>query len=234
MAIDRARRRPLLGNTYGGLSGPALKPVALRVVYEAGRVEPRNGLFLYRLDRRRFCEGGALSDGGNLWAWLQRTLRDLDAGELADRPPAAHGLTFLPFLGGERALGWDAGRRGLVAGLSFATTPLDLAQAALEGVAYRFADVLDELGAVEDVVATGGALLASPAWTQILADVLGRPLHVSAVAEASARGAAIAALGRLDLGAPVDHVVEPRRDREAIHADARQVHRVAMRWKETE
>jgi dihydroorotate dehydrogenase (NAD+) catalytic subunit len=37
MAIDRARRRPLLGNTYGGLSGPALKPVALRVVYEVAQ-----------------------------------------------------------------------------------------------------------------------------------------------------------------------------------------------------
>ena len=29
------RARPLLGNIYGGLSGPAIKPVALRVVYEA-------------------------------------------------------------------------------------------------------------------------------------------------------------------------------------------------------
>jgi len=38
MAIDRERRRPLLGNTYGGLSGPALKPVALRVVYEVAQV----------------------------------------------------------------------------------------------------------------------------------------------------------------------------------------------------
>jgi dihydroorotate dehydrogenase (NAD+) catalytic subunit len=38
MAIDRARRRPLLGNVYGGLSGPALKPVALRVVYEVAQV----------------------------------------------------------------------------------------------------------------------------------------------------------------------------------------------------
>ena len=37
MALDRARRRPLLGNTYGGLSGPALKPVALRVVYEVAQ-----------------------------------------------------------------------------------------------------------------------------------------------------------------------------------------------------
>jgi dihydroorotate dehydrogenase (NAD+) catalytic subunit len=38
MAIDLQRRRPLLGNTYGGLSGPALKPVALRVVYEVAQV----------------------------------------------------------------------------------------------------------------------------------------------------------------------------------------------------
>ncbi|HEY8168359.1 MAG TPA: dihydroorotate dehydrogenase [Candidatus Limnocylindrales bacterium] len=38
MAIDHARRRPLLGNTYGGLSGPAIKPVALRVVYEVAQV----------------------------------------------------------------------------------------------------------------------------------------------------------------------------------------------------
>lgn len=37
MAIDRDRRRPLLGNVYGGLSGPALKPVALRVVYEVAQ-----------------------------------------------------------------------------------------------------------------------------------------------------------------------------------------------------
>ena len=40
MAIDIARRRPLLGNITGGLSGPAIKPVALYMVYEvAGAVE---------------------------------------------------------------------------------------------------------------------------------------------------------------------------------------------------
>jgi gluconokinase len=207
---------------------------ASRVVYEADHVEPRDGLFLYRLDRRRFCEGGALSDGGNLHAWLARTLRDVDSAGLAQREPGAHGLTFLPFLGGERSLGWDPTRRGLVAGLSFSTTPVDIAQAALEGVAYRFADVLDALGGVEEIVATGGALLANPGWIQIVADALGRPLHVSAVAEASARGAALAALGRLDLGAPIDHVVEPRAERQTIHRHAREVHRVAMRWKESE
>jgi dihydroorotate dehydrogenase (NAD+) catalytic subunit len=37
MAISPDRRRALLGNTYGGVSGPAIKPVALRVVYEVAQ-----------------------------------------------------------------------------------------------------------------------------------------------------------------------------------------------------
>jgi dihydroorotate dehydrogenase (NAD+) catalytic subunit len=35
MAIDWRRRRPMLGNGMGGLSGPAIKPIALRAVYQA-------------------------------------------------------------------------------------------------------------------------------------------------------------------------------------------------------
>ena len=38
MAIDIKTRKPLLGNGYGGLSGPAIKPVALYMVYEVARV----------------------------------------------------------------------------------------------------------------------------------------------------------------------------------------------------
>jgi dihydroorotate dehydrogenase (NAD+) catalytic subunit len=37
MAIDWRRRRPMLGNVVGGLSGPAIKPVALRAVYQAAQ-----------------------------------------------------------------------------------------------------------------------------------------------------------------------------------------------------
>jgi dihydroorotate dehydrogenase (NAD+) catalytic subunit len=37
MAIDWRRRRPMLGNVMGGLSGPAIKPIALRAVYQAAR-----------------------------------------------------------------------------------------------------------------------------------------------------------------------------------------------------
>ncbi len=207
---------------------------AVRVVYDAPAVEPRPGLFLYRLDERRVCEGGSLSDGGNLYAWLARTLRQFDEQSLGAREPAAHGLVFLPFLGGERSLGWDPDRRGVVRGLSFATTPLDIAQAALEGVCYRLAAVLEALGGIESVVATGGALLASPDWVQLLADVLGRPVEISAVAEASARGAALAALGRLGAPAPVARVVEPRCGHHAIHLAAMEEHRKAMQREECE
>ena len=38
IAVAPSRQRPLLGNTYGGLSGPAIKPVALRIVYEVSQV----------------------------------------------------------------------------------------------------------------------------------------------------------------------------------------------------
>ncbi len=204
---------------------------AARVVYEAPRAEPKPGLFLYRVDESRFCEGGALSDGGNLHAWLMRTLAGVDTSQVADRPAAAHGLTFLPFLGGERSLGWNPDRKGSIDGLTFKTTPLDIAQAALEGVCYLLADVLDATGGIESVVATGAALLANDAWQQVLADVLGRPVEVSGEPEGSARGAAVIALERLGLpvpDAPIARIVEPRAGRHEIHLRSREVQRNTM------
>jgi gluconokinase len=203
---------------------------AARVVYEASSSEPKPGIFLYRLDDSRFCEGGALSDGGNLHAWLAHALRDPEPTDVPD-----HGLAFLPFLGGERALGWDPNRRGLVSGLTFATSPGEIAQAALEGVVYRLAEVLDAIGGIESVVATGHALLVNDAWLQILADVLGRPVEVSGEPEGSARGAAVVALERVGVSvsrAPVERVVEPRLERLEIHLAAREEQRRLMRSQE--
>ncbi|MGN6797863.1 MAG: gluconokinase [Gaiellaceae bacterium] len=203
---------------------------AARVVYDAPSAEPKPGVFLYRLDASRFCEGGALSDGGNLHAWLEHTLRDSTP---TDEP--RHGLTFLPFLGGERSLGWNPDRRGLVSGLTFATSPGELAQAALEGVAYRLADVLDAIGDIESVVATGHALLVNEAWLQILADVVGKPIEVSAEPEGSARGAAVVALERAGVSVPagpVGRLVEPRLERFEIHLAAREEQRRLMRSQE--
>jgi dihydroorotate dehydrogenase (NAD+) catalytic subunit len=40
MAVDWRRRRPVLGNVTGGLSGPAIKPLALRAVWHVARRVP--------------------------------------------------------------------------------------------------------------------------------------------------------------------------------------------------
>src|SRR5947208_2488714 len=104
-------------------------------------------------------------------------------------------------------------------GLSFDTTPLDVRQAALEGVGFRFAEIADLMPEVEEVVATGGGLLKDEDWCQIMADALGRPLVVSAVEEASLRGAAVVALEQLGeevADAPLGKTFEPRVD----YADA--------------
>jgi gluconokinase len=198
---------------------------AYRTVFEAGTATPRPGLFLYRLDGRRFVEGGSISDGGNLWAWLERTLPLPHAFDVAAREPDAHGLTFLALLGGERSPGWNADARGAVTGLHLGTTAADLFQAALEGVAYRVAEIADLLPEVRDVVATGGALLADRGWAQVLADVLERPVTVSGVPEGSLRGAAVVALERLGATpdpAPLGETLEPRPERFEAYRAARE------------
>ena len=185
---------------------------ALRVLREAERPEPRPGLFTYVLDGRRLVDGGALSDGGNLLAWLDRTVAAA-AGSLAARGPGDHGLTFLPFLGGERSTGWNPEATGAIAGISLATTPLDLRQAAMEGVAFRLAAIADLLPEIEQIVATGGALVHDRDWAQIVADALARPLTMSGVPEASLRGAAVAALERAGyepVDAPLGETIAPR------------------------
>ena len=192
---------------------------ALRILYETDRPRPRPGLFLYLLDERRVVEGGALSDGGNLRVWLDQTLRDGGA------PRDDHGLTFLPFLGGERSTGWDPDATGAVTGLTFETTPADLRQAALEGVAFRFAAIAALLPEIEEVVATGGGLRRNPAWIQIMADALARPVTESAVEEASLRGAAVATLERTGYQAaeaPLGRVFYPQEGGAEAYRSARE------------
>ena len=167
-------------------------------------------------------EGGAVSDGGNLYAWLERILR-LETPEA--REPDGHGLTFLPLLGGERSPGWNPRATGAIAGLTFGVDAADLLQAGLEGAAYRIAESAERLPEVREVVATGHALLASPEWTQLFADVLGLPVTSSAVAEGSARGAAVHVLERLGVTpeeAPLGRVHEPDPGRTEIYAGARE------------
>jgi gluconokinase len=165
-------------------------------------VPPPAGLFGYALDARQGVVGGALNEGGNLVAWLRATLRLPAAAEteaaVEAMPPDAHGLTWLPFLAGERAPGWRGDLRGAVVGITLDTAPLQVLRAALEAVALRLALVGERLAPLAApgaaVVASGGAMLASPAWRRVVADALGRPVLASGEPDASARGAALLAL----------------------------------------
>lgn len=178
---------------------------ALRAVVTVDLPALPSGLWCYRVDARRSLPGGALTEGGMLYAWLHDILRlgpspEVEAG-LAGLPPDGHGLTFLPFLAGERSPGWDGDRRAAIVGLSQATTPLQITRAGLEAVAYRialvYAQIRQLLPADPQIIVSGGALLASPVWLQIMADVLGQALRVSQAPEATARGAALLALEAL-------------------------------------
>jgi len=161
------------------------------------------GLWRYRVDKSRFVTGGALSNGGDVYAWMKRNLalpKDVEA-RLETATPGAHGLTMLPFFSGERTPYWRADLRASITGLSASTDAFDILHAALESIALRFREIYCLLagpwGAPTEVIASGGALLHSAAWTQMMADALGRPVTICTENEASCRGAALWALERL-------------------------------------
>ncbi|HYH84208.1 MAG TPA: gluconokinase [Pyrinomonadaceae bacterium] len=214
---------------------------AMRVVYEGDAPEAVDpALWLYRASRRRVCVGGALSDGGGLFDWMTRTLAlaattdesttSVEEFEqaVAALAPDAHGLTVLPFWAGERSTGWHAHAAGALLGLTSHTRPVEIVRAALESVAYRLALVarsLDALAPGAELRASGGALRNSIAWAQIVADVMGRPLRLSRIGEASSRGAALLALeatGAIksvcDIETPAGETVEPNAAHHEIYA----------------
>jgi len=178
---------------------------ALRACAQAQSIEIPPGLFCYRVDRKRFVLGGALSNGGEVFAWMRRTLQLPDADEierqLAVLQPGKHGLTILPLFAGERSTGWRADARAAITGLSVSTTPIEILQAALESVALRFRNVYElmtpSLGVPKEVIASGGGLLHSPSWTRMMADTLCHTVIPCLEPDATSRGAALVAFERI-------------------------------------
>ena len=126
--------------------------------------------------------------------------------------PDAHGLTILPFISGERSLGWHADARLTISGIDVNTKPLDILRAVAESLAYQLDDVFERVNSAVAkrelapmVIGSGGALQGSHTLQQIIADTLDTPLHLSLEHEASARGVALLALEALGLiGSVVD------------------------------
>jgi gluconokinase len=191
------------------------------------------GLWAYNVDHQRALMGGATTEGGNVFTWLRRTLQLPPADELEAQisrmPPDAHGLTVLPLFAGERSPGFSENSRATLHGLTLDTEPAQIARACLEAIAYRLGLVYDELRALAQpgatLVASGGALLASPTWRQIIADVTGAALTVCEEPEATSRGVALLVLeqltGQADLGsARLGDTWQPDPQRHAIYRAA--------------
>lgn len=221
-ALAQAAWFPAIGdgaaaNLGSGCATPAQVAISLgtssavRTVITDSNLSLPPGLWCYRVDRRRSLLGGAMTEGGSVFAWLSKILNLEGTGDLetalAHMPPAASGLVFLPLISGERSPGWQSDARGVIAGLSIATTPLDLLRAGLEGVACRIAQVYEllcpALPAEPEIIASGGAIQGSPAWQQILADALNRPLRLAQVPETSTRGVVLLALEALGVSGDV-------------------------------
>jgi xylulokinase len=144
-----------------------------------------------------FAMGVMLSAAGSL-RWLQDATGGAGFAELiaeAERwPPGVEGLTYLPYLTGERTPHFDPDARGAFTGLTVRHDRGALVRAVLEGVAFGLRDAFDlvvELGGPLSVGRVSGGGARSDLWLRIVASVLELPLERVAVEEGAAYGAAL-------------------------------------------
>src|SRR5260370_20989805 len=83
---------------------------AMRTVLQRDTIEIPDGLWCYRVDRKRYVLGGALSNGGSVYAWMRRTLALPSEAEseaaLETSKPGSHGLEVVPIFWGARSPYW--------------------------------------------------------------------------------------------------------------------------------
>jgi xylulokinase len=158
--------------------------------------EARVHVFCHAVPDTWEAMGVMLSAAGSL-----RWLRDIVGGsydelvaEAAGWPAGTEGLTFLPYLQGERTPHADPSARAMFEGLSLRHDRGALVRAVLEGVAFGLRDSLEllkELGVEPRVGRASGGGARSELWLKVVASVLGIPIERTAVEEGAAYGAAL-------------------------------------------
>lgn len=180
---------------------------------------------------------------GAAYAWLRDQLApELSFSELdalaAKVPAGSDGLLLLPWLAGTATPSFDPMARGVLFGLTLDHGRGHLARAALEGVAFELAALLDEsrkLGSDPRELRSVGGGACSALWSQIKADVTALPVTVPAIADhAGALGAAILAavgadvLPTIEAGADalvrIDHTYLPDPAAQERYTQVRQLH----------
>ena len=165
---------------------------------------------------------GSVFIAGAVVQWLRdglgliRSAAEVEA--LAASVPDNGGVYLVPAFAGLGAPHWDPYARGVLAGITRGVTAGHLARAALEGVAFQVADVIEAMAAdtgapVAELRVDGGAC-ANNLLMQFQADVLGAPLTRPRVIETTALGAAyLAGLGAGFWDGPDDISGQWREDR---------------------
>lgn len=149
-------------------------------------------------DETTYALEGSIFVGGAVVQWLRDGLGIIKSApeieRLASKVEDSGGVVFVPAFVGLGAPDWDPAARGIIAGLTRGATASHLARAALEGLAFQVADVLDAMHAdagidVPQMRVDGGAS-ANNLLMQIQADLLGLPVVRPETIETTALGAA--------------------------------------------
>jgi glycerol kinase len=156
----------------------------------------------WRIDGRvEYALDGGVFTAGALLEWLSRDLGLADdpaaLAALAAQVDDAGGVRVLPALAGLGAPWWRPGAHAVIAGLTSATRPAQVARAALEAIAWRVADVLAAVAeqAPPEVLRVDGGLTRDDLLLQLQADAGGVPVQRGAVDATAAGSAALAAVG---------------------------------------
>jgi xylulokinase len=172
----------------------------------------RTHTFCHALPGVWHAMGVMLSAAGSL-SWLQGIVGgsfDHLVAEAERWEPGVEGLTFLPYLVGERTPHANPDARAAFAGLSVRHDRGALVRAVLEGVAYGLRDILEllrDLGVEPTVGRVSGGGSRSDLWLNIVASVLGVPLERMENEDGSAFGAALLAGVRTGLFGSVEEAV---------------------------
>ncbi len=141
---------------------------------------------------------GSVFMGGATVQWLRDGLGMIDQAEdiedLANTVNSSEGVIFVPAFSGLGAPYWDPQARGTIIGITRGTTKAHLARAALEGIAFQVADVLNAMqadtgNAINSLKVDGGAS-ANDLLMQLQSDILQTSLVRAGNAESTALGAA--------------------------------------------
>ncbi|RLS36017.1 MAG: glycerol kinase [Planctomycetota bacterium] len=148
-----------------------------------------------------WCLEGSVFIAGAIVGWLRDGLgiieRAADIEPLARSVPDTGGVVLVPALAGLGTPHWDPTARGLIIGLTRATTRAHIARAALEAIALSVADVVRAIEGAAGVplqsLRVDGGASGNDLLLQIQADVLDRPVERPVVLETTALGAALLA-----------------------------------------